>query len=252
MNIVLFTSPGTNGSIVFQHLQKNYTVLGVVYDSPVSKKIMIRRRIKKLGYWKVFLQLLFMKGVTPLLQLESKKRQDSILKGYNVSSLENFANIYKPSSINDPKVIDFVNNLNADFVMVCGTRLIKKNIIENINIPLINMHVGITPKYRGVHGGYWALVNKDSENCGVTVHLIDTGIDTGGIISQKIISPSKSDNYSTYPSLQIIKGLDCIDEAVQKLKQGKLTTFENGLPSKLYYHPTIIEYLYHRVFKGVK
>ena len=42
------------------------------------------------------------------------------------------------------------------------------------------MHAGITPQYRGVHGGYWAVVNNDPEHCGVTIHFVDKGIDTGG------------------------------------------------------------------------
>jgi methionyl-tRNA formyltransferase len=42
---------------------------------------------------------------------------------------------------------------------------------SSINSKFVNIHVGITPKYRGVHGTYWALVNNDVENSGVTVHL---------------------------------------------------------------------------------
>jgi folate-dependent phosphoribosylglycinamide formyltransferase PurN len=62
---------------------------------------------------------------------------------------------------------------------------------SSINSKFVNIHVGITPKYRGVHGTYWALVNNDVENSGVTVHFVDEGIDTGNIINQAIVVPSK-------------------------------------------------------------
>ncbi len=250
--VVLFTSNGTIGNIVYDFLSKNYNVVNVVFDSPGSKSFMVKRRIKKMGFFKVFRQLIFMRALVPFLEKETKKRKEEILAPFDTQALKNEDSIFKPSSINDPKVIDHVNKLNPDVIMVCGTRIIKKQIIEGLTAPLLNMHVGITPKYRGVHGGYWALVNKDIENCGVTVHYIDPGIDTGGVICQKTIVPTKKDNYVTYPYLQVIKGMECIKEAISQIENDSLTTIKNGLPSKLYYHPTINKYLYHRIFKGVK
>ena len=250
--VILFTSPGLNGNLVYSFLNKNHQVVGVVFDSPGSAKKLLKKRIKKLGILKVLLQLVFMKGLVPLLRLESRKRTKEILAPYQLNELDSYQNIFKPNSINDSKVVSFVNNLNADVVIVSGTRLIQNHIIEGIKAPLLNMHVGITPKYRGVHGGYWALVNKDIENCGVTVHHIDSGIDTGGIISQKNIQPTKRDNYTTYPILQILKGLDCIEDAIQEIKNNNLTVKNNNLKSKLYYHPSIIDYVYNRIFNKVK
>jgi len=250
--VILFTSHGINANLVYSFLVKKYTVIGVVFDSPGSKKKMIQRRIKRLGFFKVLLQLLFMKGVVPLLNLEGKKRKNEILSGFNLNLINGIPNSFFPKSINDPEVIKYVNKLAPDVIMVSGTRLIQKKIIEAIKAPLLNMHVGITPKYRGVHGGYWALVNKDLKHCGVTVHFIDPGIDTGGVISQKTIVPTRKDNYATYPMLQIIKGLECIEEAISEIETNQLTVKQNGLSSKLYYHPTITSYLYHRIVNGVK
>ncbi len=254
LKVVLFTSSGSFGSATLSYLKENYTVVGVVLDIPKkgSGLRLIKRRIKRLGVIKVFLQLLFMKGIVPLLRLESKKRQSEILSGLNLNSLNEFKNILRADTINDPNVIDFVNELKPDVVMVNGTGIIHKKIINGIEPPLLNMHAGITPKYRGVHGGYWALANKDLDNCGVTVHFIDAGIDTGGIISQKNIEIEKRDNYITYPLLQLLKGFECMDEAFNQINNGKLTPIKNGLESKLYYHPTIIDYFHNRIFNKVK
>jgi folate-dependent phosphoribosylglycinamide formyltransferase PurN len=63
--------------------------------------------------------------------------------------------------------------INPDLVIVNGTRIISKKVLSSINSKFVNIHVGITPKYRGVHGTYWALVNNDVENSGVTVHFVD-------------------------------------------------------------------------------
>ena len=50
--------------------------------------------------------------------------------------------------------------------------------------PVLNYHAGITPKYRGMNGGYWALATGDAGNFGATVHLVDAGVDTGGVLHQ--------------------------------------------------------------------
>ncbi len=250
--VVLFTSNGINGNIVYNFLKENYTVPLVVLDSPTSKSKMIKRRIKRLGIVKVFLQLVFMFFMTPLLSWESKSRKKDLLKNFDLDAITNCQETFKPESINDPKIIDRVNNLAPDLIVVCGTRLIQKKIIERLSPPLFNMHVGITPKYRGVHGGYWALVNKDEENFGVTMHYIDPGIDTGGVISQQRIRPNNRDNYATYPLIQVIAGLDCIREVVCQVKENAVKVVDTGLPSKLYYHPTIFQYVYQRIVNGIK
>lgn len=114
------------------------------------------------------------------------------------------------------------------------------------------MHVGITPKYRGVHGGYWALANQDKDNCGVTVHFIDKGIDTGEVISQARINPDKKDNFTTYPLLQQIKGIELMKKVIRDIAENNIETFKPDLESKLWTHPTMFNYLFNRVFKGVK
>lgn len=254
MRILLFCGKGDSNDVVYSHLKNNYNLIGVVMDGPSNKKNFIKKRIKKLGWFKVISQILFMKGIIPLLKRESRKRTQEIKNSYNfeVEPVVSCQNKFTPSSINNPEVIEHVKKIKPDMIIVNGTRIISKKIIDGVGIPMVNMHVGITPKYRGVHGGYWALANDDKENCGVTAHLIDPGIDTGGVISQRVISITKKDNYCTYPLLQVIEGLKCYDDAIEQIKNNKLTIIDNKLESKLYYHPTIFDYFYYRIFKGVK
>ena len=137
-------------------------------------------------------------------------------------------------------------------VVVNGTRIIKKEIIETIDAPFVNTHVGITPKYRGVHGGYWALTENDIEHCGVTVHLIDTGIDTGGILYQDVIEITDKDTFNTYPYLQTVAAIPLMKKAVNDIANKTYKTRKTDLPSRLWSHPTIMEYLKYRILHSVK
>src|SRR5438093_9923670 len=68
-------------------------------------------------------------------------------------------------------------------VVVNGTRIISEAVLTASDAVFINMHAGITPKYRGVHGGYWALYNGDGEAASSTRRA---SIPARGIISAPI------------------------------------------------------------------
>ena len=156
--------------------------------------------------------------------------------------------------MNSQKSIDTIKKISPDVILVIGTRIIHSKVLESSSAFFINTHVGITPQYRGVHGAYWALANNDIENCGVTIHRVDKGIDTGGVILQAPISFSKDDNFMTYKYLQFSKAIDLLQSALETIKNtGKLLEVpRKDVESNLYYHPTATGYLYRWIFKGVK
>ena len=109
--------------------------------------------------------------------------------------------------------------------------------IAEVNIPFVNYHAGITPKYRGVHGGYWAKAEDDLRNFGVTAHLIDAGIDTGAVLYQARIAPTARDNFSTYPYLQMAAALPLLEQAARDAMAGTLKPQPVDLPSRAWSHP---------------
>ncbi len=136
-------------------------------------------------------------------------------------------------------------------MIVNGTRILRRNVLEATAAPFINTHQGITPKYRGAHGGYWALHENDPERCGVTLHLVDQGIDTGNIIAQALISPGAMDCYITYPYLQIAAALPFLVRAIRDSVAGRLQTSKAEGPSAIWYHPGFFQYLRARL-RGVR
>jgi folate-dependent phosphoribosylglycinamide formyltransferase PurN len=156
-------------------------------------------------------------------------------------------------SANDRACIEALRRLAPDVVVVNGTRILSKQILECVPATFLNTHAGITPIYRGVHGGYWALAQNRRDLCGVTVHVVDTGIDTGKIVAQALIEPRPDDSFVTYPYLQTAIALPILVRAVRDAAAGTLT-FQRppAGDSKLWSHPTLGQYLWHRVVDGVR
>jgi len=83
------------------------------------------------------------------------------------------------------KSIDEFFRLNIDLnstLVSCGyQKLIPKEIFNSFKWGAINVHAGILPQYKGIHGGIWAQINKE-KILGSTCHLIDENFDSGNIL----------------------------------------------------------------------
>ena len=251
--ILLLGGEGESTNIVFHFLNEKFNLVQAIVEQPESKKVFIKRRIKKLGYLTVLGQILFQLFIVKFLKLSSGKRKKEIIRQFNLNNSEiNKDKLANVSSVNHKSTIELIQNMNPDLIIVNGTRIISKKVLESTNCKFINTHAGITPKYRGVHGLYWALINNDAEHGGVTVHFVDSGIDTGNIIYQNKVNYGNKDNFTTYPFLQLAEGLNLLEKAVNDYFAEKIEIKDGPKESFLWYHPTIFQYLYYRIFKGVK
>ena len=252
-NIVLLCTDCENTRILYHGIKNEIPVAKIITEQPVAKKQFIRRRLKKLGPWTTAGQLAFQAAVVPVMRRLSMKRVHEILhkKRLDIAPLP-AEKLISLDSVNSGEFIQTIESIQPDLILVNGTRIISAQTLSHIQCPIINVHVGITPLYRGVHGAYWALANRDNRNCGVTVHAIDKGIDTGGILAQDIIEPDKKDNFITYPYLQFEKAIELVKKVIPEVLNNSLRYRQAPAgSSRLWYHPTIWQYLANR-FKGIK
>ena len=82
----------------------------------------------------------------------------------------------------DEKLSKIIKKENVDLVVLAGfMRILGSDFIRNFHCKIINIHPSLLPKYPGLNTHKKVLENKDSEH-GVTVHLVDEGLDSGPII----------------------------------------------------------------------
>lgn len=136
-------------------------------------------------------------------------------------------------------------------LLLVSTRMLTAGTLAAIPCPVLNLHAGITPQYRGLQGGYWSRVQSDEENFGVTVHLVDAGVDTGGVLYQRRLKPSKRDTMHTYPLLQTAAATGIVVEALRDAVSGELKPLKIAAPSRQWYHPPIWTWLWNGVTRGI-
>jgi methionyl-tRNA formyltransferase len=77
-------------------------------------------------------------------------------------------------------------NGEFDFVVSFGYRhILTKSVIDQLACPIFNLHISYLPYNRGAHPNFWSFF--DNTPAGVTIHLIDEGIDTGPIVYQRYV-----------------------------------------------------------------
>ena len=87
------------------------------------------------------------------------------------------------AAVNDSAEVVRMEACRPDVVAVFGTGLLREPVLRAFDGRFINLHLGLSPYYRGAGTNFWSLVNREPEYVGATIHYLDAGIDTGPIIA---------------------------------------------------------------------
>lgn len=85
--------------------------------------------------------------------------------------------------------------LKSEIIIVFGSSYIKPPLIDIlVDKGAINIHMGVSPFYRGSSCNFWALYDKNPDLVGATVHKLSRGLDSGDIL------------YHSFPPVKRIDG----------------------------------------------
>ena len=132
------------------------------------------------------------------------------------------------SNINSAEFIGNVRKYNADlFVSMSFNQIFREEIMNLPRYKTINCHAGKLPFYRGRNILNWALINDERE-FGITVHYIDSGIDTGDIILQETYPITDQDDYATLLERAYDGCADVLYRAVKMIQSNEVNTVKQA------------------------
>ncbi|CDX12562.1 Formyl transferase domain-containing protein [Mesorhizobium sp. ORS 3324] len=249
--VVVVTEGGPHIWAIINALADRVGHVSVILETPESKKRLLLGRARRQGWISAVGQL----GTMALTRLGKRFLAGHAARLIGEEKLETEprpgqAIIHVPSA-NGPECLQAIGKIKPGAVLLAGCRLLSKDTLANMPCPVLNYHAGIAPKYRGMNGGYWALACGDLQNFGTTVHLVDAGVDTGGVLKQARGKPKRGDSIASYALRQAAFSRDICIEAVNDALAGKLETIDPRLPSRQWYHPTIWSYLWTGLTKRI-
>lgn len=86
--------------------------------------------------------------------------------------------------INAEKYYREICELDPELLVAYGCSIIEDPLLSEYEGRFLNVHLGLSPYYRGTGTNFWPLVNGEPEYVGATFMHLDAGVDTGDIIHQ--------------------------------------------------------------------
>ncbi len=109
-----------------------------------------------------------------LKRAKKENLKSAFLNHKNFSSRESF----------DQALSELLIKHEVDLIVLAGfMRILSNSFTEKFNRKIINIHPSLLPKYPGLKTHEKVMNNKDKYH-GVTIHLVDEGLDSGPIIAQ--------------------------------------------------------------------
>lgn len=156
--------------------------------------------------------------------------------------------------------IKSLGELGIDLILVYGTSIIKGNLLQLYESRILNLHLGLSPYYRGGGTNYFPFVNGEPEFCGATYMFLDEGIDTGRIIHQNRPVILRTDSFHQLSNRFLIRAFRTYIMLVERFDEleSEPTTLPSGvvnLTRKVYrrkdFTRSTVERLYSNISDGM-
>jgi len=130
--------------------------------------------------------------------------------------------VLQPEKVRTPEFEQAIRDLSPDMIVTAAYgRILPPNILAVPPLGCLNVHASLLPAYRGAAPIQWSIINGDPET-GVTIMMMDAGMDTGDILLQRRITiPGNMDAGELSQALSYL-GAELLPEAIEGLLAGRL------------------------------
>lgn len=135
---------------------------------------------------------------------------------------------------NDAAEVALMESARPDVVLVFGTGILREPLLSAFEGRIINIHLGLSPYYRGAGTNFWPLVNREPEYVGATIHYLDAGIDTGPILSHARPRIEPGDGPHDIGNKTIVAAADMLIRAAAAHVEGTVQPVPQWKAGRLY------------------
>ncbi len=140
------------------------------------------------------------KDAEVVLVISSQKSAFALKRAekHNIKSLVIDKETYDTQEDITEAIIKSLKEAKVDLVVLAGyMTILQEKLIDEYKDKIINIHPSLIPKYcgKGFYGMkvHQAVIEAGEKESGATVHIVDTGVDTGRILRQEKVCVEKDD-----------------------------------------------------------
>lgn len=152
--------------------------------------------------------------------LERYRAEEKFFRGHEYFHAPTLPLLYKEA--NAPFVYGVVKSFAPDMGIVFGSCILKEPLLSLIPAGrFVNLHLGVSPYYRGSATNFWPFVNNELVYVGSTILHIDPGVDTGDIIAHVFPRWEAGDTVHTAGCNVIRESVSALCFLVEAVKRGE-------------------------------
>ncbi len=118
--------------------------------------------------------------------------------------------VFQPVNLKDLSSLEHLRELNPDLIIVAAYgQILPREILTIPKKACLNVHASLLPKYRGASPIQGAILAGEKDT-GVSIMLMDEGLDTGPLIQQSSLKITDNDTYLTLEAKLSHLGVDIL------------------------------------------
>jgi phosphoribosylglycinamide formyltransferase-1 len=119
------------------------------------------------------------------------------------------------------KLQETIEHFNPDLIVLAGfMKILPPSFVERFSPNLINIHPSLLPQFPGANAVRDALAAGVRET-GVTIHVVDSGVDTGPIIAQRSVTVMPADDQASLHERIKIQERELLVETVLSIAENR-------------------------------
>ena len=159
--------------------------------------------------------------------------------------------VVSPEKLNSDSLVKRVKRFEAQFAFVFGCDLINGELFEVLPEVNVNLHLGLSPWYKGSATLFWPFVLLEPQFAGVTFHKLALAADAGGIVHQSTPELKRGDGIHDVGARSVV---DAAEQAVRICKSflanGSLEFEKQRTNGRLWlmrdFHPSHLRIIYNQ------
>ena len=163
--------------------------------------------------------------IAVLTQADKPKGRGYVLtpSPVKVWALEHNIPVYQPATLRDGAFEETLRELNPELIVVTAYgKILPEYVLNYPKYGCINVHTSLLPRHRGAAPMQRAILAGDTVT-GVSVQMMDIGVDTGDVLLSRQIPIGPDDNLETVHDNLGVASRAALAETLTLIKEGKLT-----------------------------
>lgn len=153
-------------------------------------------------------------------------------------------------SINNEEVFNIINDAAPDLIVLFGTSIIKDPLLSSYKDRIINLHLGLSPYYKGSATNLYPYLFDEPECIGATIHIASEKVDDGAILHQLRPDITETDNLHDIGNKVIKKAGELLPKVLKAYRDGNIKPVLQKGSGRLCRNKDVTAYVIREIYKN--